>query len=358
MRISNSGRVWLFVLLAGLWALPAVSAAAEEPAAEEKENAEKKIPGADLVASLNNESITNAFKQISAQLEEDSENVDAKFSLTNLLQQTAALLHRTGETDKAYEAYGLSAQVAHELVDSKADLPEGAEGLLQYVFYNEACVYGRKDDAAKAIESLELAVSYGFNNFDLLESDEDLTSVRADAEFEKRAEAWKAKIAEIARKHAEEELAKGESFPFEFALIDVEGNPVQLADYKGKVVIVDIWGTWCPPCRAEIPSFIKLQETYGPKGFQMVGLNYEGETGDAATKKVKDFIAETGINYPCALGDEKTQQQVPDFVGYPTTLFIDRSGKVRLKVVGLHPYPYLEAIVTTLLEEPEGTEAN
>ncbi|GIW91392.1 MAG: hypothetical protein KatS3mg109_1824 [Pirellulaceae bacterium] len=186
----------------------------------------------------------------------------------------------------------------------------------------------------------------------MLEEDEDLAAVRALPEFSNQLQQWKDQSAKEQQAHITESLAKFQSFPFDFEVVDVEGQRRTLSDLKGKVVIVDIWGTWCPPCRAEIPSFIKLQEKFGEKGLQIIGLNYEGEEGEKAIAKVKQFIQEYGINYPCALGTEEIQNQVPDFEGYPTTLFIDRSGKVRLKVVGLHDYAFLESVVTALLEEP------
>ena len=144
---------------------------------------------------------------------------------------------------------------------------------------------------------------------------------------------------------------EGQSFPFEFTVTAVTGEQISLADFRGKVVITDLWGTWCPPCRLEIPSFIKLQETYGAQGFQMIGLNFENGDAQAASRKVVDFIAETGINYPCALGTKQIQDQVPNLQGFPTTIFIDKTGKVRQMLVGYHQYEDLEAIVKQLLAE-------
>ena len=85
-------------------------------------------------------------------------------------------------------------------------------------------------------------------------------------------------IAERLVKEAQEVLASGETFPFDFTLTDFSGQNISLTGFQGKVLIVDIWGTWCPPCRAEIPSFVKLQTEYGPQGLQIVGLNYEHGT--------------------------------------------------------------------------------
>ena len=83
----------------------------------------------------------------------------------------------------------------------------------------------------------------------------------------------------------------------------------------------------------------------------MIGLNYEGGSPASDMKKVKNYVSSEGINYPCALGDDATQQQVPNFNAYPTTLFIDKKGKVRHRLVGLHSYNDLSAIVKKLLTE-------
>ena len=85
---------------------------------------------------------------------------------------------------------------------------------------------------------------------------------------------------------------------------------------------------------------------------QIIGLGYENGEKAEAVQLTRDFMAKNKMNYTCMLGDAATQKQVPKFEGYPTTLFIDRTGKVRLQYVGLHPYPTLESAVTLLLEEP------
>ena len=132
----------------------------------------------------------------------------------------------------------------------------------------------------------------------------------------------------------------------DFSLIDVTGEPINLSDLKGQVVVVDIWGTWCPPCRKGIPSFVKLQELYGSQGLQMVGINFGDEQ-----QTVINAIDKLGINYPCALGTESIQQQIPDLQIFPTTILIDKTGTVRSKIVGLHDYAELEERVKELLAE-------
>ena len=127
---------------------------------------------------------------------------------------------------------------------------------------------------------------------------------------------------------------------------------MRFADLKGRVAIVDVWGTWCPPCRQEIPNFVKLQDKYGEFGFQVIGLNSErGPSDQANTDTVKNFMADNSMNFPCALISDEVMAQLPEFQGFPTTLFIDHHGKVRLSVVGFHEYGYLKTVVEALLTE-------
>ena len=147
-------------------------------------------------------------------------------------------------------------------------------------------------------------------------------------------------------------LARFHSFRFNLELPSVDGEKVSLADYRGKVVIVDFWGTWCPPCRDEIPHFVSLYHTYHAEGLDIIGVNYEQVPGERAIALVRRFIAELHIPYVCVMGDDRTKRQVPGLSSFPTTLFIDRSGKVRFMLTGNMPQDALEAVVIALLAEP------
>ncbi len=140
-------------------------------------------------------------------------------------------------------------------------------------------------------------------------------------------------------------------FPFDFALPDLDGETVTKADYEGKVLIVDIWGTWCPPCRMEIPHFVELHEKYKDQGFDIVGINYEGVPDEQAIPMIRGFVAANQMPYTCVLGDDATQQKIPGFNAFPTTLFLDRQGNVRKVLVGYHNMDRLDGIVTKLLSE-------
>ncbi|MDA1013076.1 MAG: redoxin domain-containing protein [Planctomycetota bacterium] len=207
------------------------------------------------------------------------------------------------------------------------------------VYYNAGCAYAMAGESQKAIEALKKAVAAGSDDADHFEQDADLASIRDTPEF-------KDVVASIRKK---------DQFAFDFSLKDLEGNTVSLAGLKGKVVIADIWGTWCPPCRKEIPHFIDLQKEHGEAGLQIVGLNFKPSGDGEDINTVKKFAEEFGINYPCLIGDQSVIRQVPNLQGFPTTLFIDRNGKVRKKVVGYHSIEKLQEIIKPLLAENAGT---
>jgi len=286
----------------------------------------------------------------------DPKHRQVLFLLCNVLQYQAGMASQTGKPEEAYPKYLEGAGYARTLRDTYQDLQPGETGLVSNMLYNEACANGVGDDADKAMASLKEAVDAGFEDADQLAGDSDLALLHDRADFKELQEKLSEKSREHAREEVKELFASAESFPFEFTLPDLDDKPVSLADYKGKVVIVDIWGTWCPPCRMEIPHFIDLKKRYAEKGFDIVGINYEGTEEDEAKQKIAEFVKENGINYTCVIGDEATQGQIPKLEGYPTTLFIDRAGKVRLKVVGYHKLAVLDAIVNELLPEEAPSE--
>ncbi len=134
-------------------------------------------------------------------------------------------------------------------------------------------------------------------------------------------------------------------------MVDVYGKPIRLQDLRGKVVVVDIWGTWCGPCRKVIPHLVQLQNQHG-SNVQVVGLcNERTQDTRAATQRLTAAMQEFGINYPCVLIDDATTRKVPNFSGYPTMLFIDRNGVVRMTTVGVKPAEYWDAIIAELSRE-------
>jgi len=109
-----------------------------------------------------------------------------------------------------------------------------------------------------------------------------------------------------------------------FELRDLQGKTVRLSDFKGKVVLLNFWATWCPPCRAEIPDLISLQKQYGAQGLVVLGVAMD-EKGD---KVVNPFAKRMKINYPVVIGDQKTAAAYGGVMVVPTSFVIDRNGKV------------------------------
>jgi len=120
--------------------------------------------------------------------------------------------------------------------------------------------------------------------------------------------------------------------PPEFVLPDLDGNDVTLADYKGKVVVLDLWATWCPPCRKEIPFLVSLYEQYKDQGLVVVGVGLD--QGGASV--IAPFVEDNQVTYPILVGDQSISQSYK-VSGIPMTLMIDRDGLVASKDVGFAP---------------------
>ncbi len=128
----------------------------------------------------------------------------------------------------------------------------------------------------------------------------------------------------------------------------LRGDTLSLAGLRGKVVLVNFWATWCPPCRAEMPGFEKVWEQKKDRGLVVLGL----ATDDGSQVPVSVFLVERGITYPVAMSTIDTENLFGGINAIPTSFLIDRAGRIRYQVRGMFAPPTLERAVDRLLDEP------
>jgi thiol-disulfide isomerase/thioredoxin len=135
-------------------------------------------------------------------------------------------------------------------------------------------------------------------------------------------------------------------------LQDIHGRTVRLIDYKGKILLINFWATWCPPCRTEVPDLIKIQRKYRGRGLRIIGVTYPPEK----LARVNRFAHRAGMNYRVVLGDKATKLLFTDSETLPMTVIVDREGSVREIVEGILLPEEFKEMVEPLLSATPGTQ--
>jgi len=140
--------------------------------------------------------------------------------------------------------------------------------------------------------------------------------------------------------------AKAEKANFDFTVKDVTGADVRLADYKGKVVMMNFFATWCGPCKYEIPAFVELQEQYRDQGVVFIGVQIEDDP-----QLLPAFAREYKVNYPMLVANERTdlQEAYGPFWGIPVTVMIQRDGTICKRHSGIATKDQFEQDIKALL---------
>ena len=138
------------------------------------------------------------------------------------------------------------------------------------------------------------------------------------------------------------------------ALKNLDGQDVTLSQYKGQVVLVNFWATWCEPCRTEIPWMIEFQKKYSPRGFTILGVSMDEE----GKKAVQPFLdkerfdvngQKEAMNYPILLGSDSIAEQFGGIMGLPTSMLYTRDGKKIKTIVGLVNHDDISKVIESLL---------
>lgn len=114
-------------------------------------------------------------------------------------------------------------------------------------------------------------------------------------------------------------------------LKDLNGKTIQFSDFKGKVILLNFWATWCSPCRAEIPELIKWQKEYEKQGLQIIGITYPPTN----RTKVRRFVSQNEINYPILFGSKKTKDLFTSAETMPFSVVIDTEGNIKEQIEGV-----------------------
>ncbi len=135
----------------------------------------------------------------------------------------------------------------------------------------------------------------------------------------------------------------GQTAP-DFSLTNIDGQKMNLSDFKGKAVILNFFASWCPPCRGEIPDFVELQKIYADKGFTFIGVSLVN------SRESKDFALKMNINYPVLVDDGKVSNLYGPVRSIPTTFVIDKGMKVVKMYIGARSKGDFEKDIKELLK--------
>ncbi len=130
----------------------------------------------------------------------------------------------------------------------------------------------------------------------------------------------------------------------EFVRTDLQNQPIDLHAYRGRVVLLTFWATWCAPCQVEMPRFVAWQQEYGPQGLQIIAISMDDDT-----QPVKNLLRRRHVNYPVIMGDVKLADSYGGVLGLPITYLIDRNGIVVARFKGESNLEAMRAQIETFL---------
>ena len=305
----------------------------------------------DLEIEIINEAIITVNAARQSKIYDGSGDAEIAFHFMNSLGRLSEVVEKIS-TPIAGKLRVSEGQIAKRL-QSNPSYPKNALEALAKPMIDMAQGYAEQKNVDLAFQAIENAIKCGFGDYRNLADEAWFKGiVNADT-----AKTWMAKF-DVSYTNAVEQWSQQvvrefQGANFEFSLSDIEGSIVSKQDYAGRVLVVDLWATWCPPCRKGIPEFIQLQKKH-KNGVAVLGISMDDpEAPNATLESVSNFAQTQGINYDIALGDTTVSSQLAGKMALPTTLFLDRDGRVRYIATGYHDYAKVEAITKVLLNESQ-----
>jgi len=203
------------------------------------------------------------------------------------------------------------------------------------VYYNMACSYARLGDAGKSLDCLRATLQAEPRFVRYVRGNDDLASLRGEEAFEDLLAGAEEEAAEAEAAYMT--VKPGEVAP-DFALTDIYGKEYRLADFRGSIVVLNFWATWCPPCRQEIPDLVEFARDHEGE-VVVLSISVDDPEADVAA-----FAAEYGINYTVLRDDGETAVAYLGATGgIPQTYFLDAEGRARGHIYGSAPREEFEA---------------
>jgi thiol-disulfide isomerase/thioredoxin len=250
----------------------------------------------------------------------------------------------------ASQLYLSAGKIATHLKDNPG-YPQSAIEILALPIMGQARAYAVRGEQQAAFQSMRDSFELGFNDFEALKEDPMLGKLDQEL-FVKTVDEHLKKYEDKTAQWASKAVAEFGQQRFDFDVEDIDSGQIAKSDFRGSVVVVDLWATWCPPCREGIPHFIDLADHFEDSAVKVVGISMDSpQDPESSLEKVRDFVEDSEINYPIGMGDERVKSQLSSEQKLPTTLFIDHKGFVRYSAEGFHNFYQLQAITNELLKE-------
>ena len=276
---------------------------------------------------------------------------DAEFSW-HYMTAIGKLGDSLSETSPKIAAKILAAQakVATNLKNNPG-FPQESLPLLAEPMMSKAIASAMQKDADATLAAMQVSFDAGFTSYEkLLENQfvKNLKSKKIDGLIESKFLAYQKQL----KKWARESVANFNSFDFKFDVADIDAGRIRNSDFRGRILVLDLWATWCQPCREAIPHFVKLDEKFRESNVDVVGVSMDNPDDPRKSMKVvRNFVDDNGVEYAVAMGNRSMMNQLAPGQKLPTVLFINSEGKVRFIAEGPHNFHQLAAITNELINQ-------